>query len=138
MPVRIAPSVTSGWAPNLLQASCLEQAGEAGLNRSITAVAVSAGVSRESLYRWLREDDQFRRAWDRVWRQAINNHLPGVVAAMVLKAQGGDVGAAKLVADLAGVITKNIVIEAKIREMAVAEGLDPDEAVREAQRLVKA
>lgn len=61
------------------------------------------------LYFWLdpfdrRHDPGFAAAWDQVWRGTIRRHLPGVVAAMIHKAQEGDVQAARLVADLAGVL----------------------------------
>lgn len=90
------------WRPTPKQRAVLEAATEAGIRRSITAVCNEAGVSRDAFYKWLR-DENFQRAWDDVWHGAIRRHLPGVVAATIERAQSGDVAAARLIAELAGV-----------------------------------
>lgn len=97
---------TSPWKPTRKQTAALEAAQEAGLNRSITAICEAAGVDRRGFYRWLENDADFRAAWDDIWRGTIKRHLPGVVAAVVSKAQDGDIPAARLLADMAG-LTKH-------------------------------
>ena len=98
------PQNTTNWVPTPKQAAVLEAAQEAGLNRSISAICESAGVDRTGFYRWLHKDPQFAAAWEDVWHGTIKRHLPGVVAAVIAKAQDGDIPAARLVADLAGVL----------------------------------
>lgn len=85
------------------QRAVIETAMEPGLNRDIVTVCAAAGVPRRTFYNWL-DDDEFRQAWESVWQAAIRRQLAGVVAAMVNRALAGDVPAARLVGDLAGVI----------------------------------
>ncbi len=107
------PQNTTNWAPTPKQDAVLEAAQEAGLNRSISAICEAAGVDRTGFYRWLRKDPQFAAAWEDVWHGTIKRHLPGVVAAVIAKAQDGDIPAARLVADLAGVLMTRM--DAKIQ-----------------------
>lgn len=104
---------SSTWAPTPKQAAALEAAQEAGLNRSITTICEAAGVDRRGFYRWLEKDPDFRAAWDDIWRGGLRRHMPGVVAAMVAKAQDGDVPAGRLLADMAGLTKQRF--EADIR-----------------------
>lgn len=90
--------------PTDAQYRVLEAAQEPGLRRTKTAICIAADVSRDSLYRWLREDPDFRRAYEDIWRPAARASLAGVVAAQVEKALDGDLKAAEFVARLAGVI----------------------------------
>lgn len=92
------------WRPTTKQRSLLNAASETGLRRSITAVCDESGVSRDSFYRWLRDDASFASAWEEIWHTAIKRELPGVVMAMIERAQSGDVSAGRLIADIAGVI----------------------------------
>lgn len=89
------------------QRKLLDTAMEPGISRSITAVCEASDVTRQTFYRWL-DNDEFRQAWESVWYGSIRRHLPGVVAAMIDKAQGGDVQAARLVADMAGVMKQHV------------------------------
>lgn len=70
-------------------------------------MCADAGVSRDTFYRWLK-DDGFRQAWESAWHGTVLRHLPGVVSAMVERAQSGDVAAARLIADMAGVIKQRV------------------------------
>ena len=92
------------WQPSIKQHRVLNAAAEAGIHRSVTAIAKQAGVRRQTIYEWLNNDPAFRHAWDELPRNLLRTHLPGVVAAMVRKAQGGDVQAAKLVLEAAGLL----------------------------------
>lgn len=102
------PQKSSVWVPTPKQAAALEAAQDAGLNRSISAICAAAGVDRRGFYRWLDHDPEFRSAWDDVWRGSLRRHLPGVVAAVIAKAEDGDVPAARLVADLAGLTKQRL------------------------------
>ena len=82
----------------------LEAAQQAGTDRTITAVCEEAGVNRRTFYRWLEYRSDFAVAWDEVWHKTIARHLPGVVSALLAKAKKGDVSAARLIADMKGVI----------------------------------
>ena len=104
---------TSPWKPTRKQTAALEAAQEAGLNRSITAICEAAGVDRRGFYRWLEKDADFRAAWDDIWRGSLRRHMPGVVAAMVAQAEDGDVPAARLLADMAGLTKQRIEAELK-------------------------
>ena len=94
------------WKPTPKQKDILLAAQEAGLKRSIAAVCRDAGVSRQSFYKWLDIDPDFRQAWEDAWHGTVKRHMPGAVAAMVARAQEGDVPAARLLAELAGQIVK--------------------------------
>lgn len=102
------PQKSSVWIPTPKQAAALEAAQEAGLNRSITTICEAAGVDRRGFYRWLDSIPEFKAAWEDIWHGTIKRHMPGVVAAMIAKAQDGDVPAARLIADLAGVTRQRI------------------------------
>lgn len=108
------PQNSSLWRPTPKQRAALEAAQDAGLDRSITTICEAAGVDRRGFYRWLEKDADFRAAWDDIWRGSIRRHMPGVVAAMVAKAQQeGDVPAARLLADMAGLTKQRIEAELK-------------------------
>lgn len=111
-----APQKQPSWMPTPKQAAVLEAAQEAGLNRTITAICDTAGVTRKSFYQWLKDED-FQTAWRSVWQDALGRHLPGVVAAQVAKALEGDTPAARLVADLAGVTLNRQRIEAETKQL---------------------
>ena len=89
------------WAPSPKQSAVLKVAG-LGRHRSKSAIASAAGVHRNSLDNWLRDDPGFRAAWESLWRVAAQSSAHLVVAAMVRKAAKGDVPAARLVCELAG------------------------------------
>lgn len=114
------------WRPTPKQRAVLDSASLSGIRRSITAVCDDAGVSRDAFYRWLNNDDAFREAWEQVWHGAIRRHLPGVVAAMIERAQSGDVAAARLVADLGGVIVSKSKTEQSGEIRVIVEYADAD------------
>lgn len=87
------------------QLRVLQEAQEAGIDRTITKVCEDAEVNRRTFYRWL-DKPHFAKAWDEVWRGSIIRHFPSVIAAQLQKARRGDTAAARLVADLAGKVTK--------------------------------
>ncbi len=99
----MAPQNGTEWVPTLKQKAVLRAAAEVGLERNISAVCKEAQVDRKSFYRWLKHAD-FRDAWEAVWHGAIRHHLPGVVAAQLDKALKGDTQAARLIADMGGVL----------------------------------
>lgn len=102
------PQNSTNWAPTPKQAAVLDAAQEAGLNRSISTICDRAGVDRKSFYNWINRDSHFKATWEEIWTHSIRRHMPGVVAAMIAKAQDGDVPAARLIADLAGVTRQRI------------------------------
>lgn len=99
------------WRPKPRQKKILEEAQEAGLHRSVTVICEEAGIPRRTFYNWLKDDPEFADAWESIWRCAISKHLPGVIAAQIKKALTGDTAAARLLADLAGVIRQHHEIE---------------------------
>lgn len=90
------------------QARVLRAAIEAGADRTPEALCKAADVPLFALLDWLDNDSAFIAAWDRIWVGCLRLHLPSVVAATAAKAMAGDVNAARLVADLAGVVTQRI------------------------------
>lgn len=101
------PQNSSDWTPSPKQAAVLEAAQDAGLNRSISAICEAADVDRKSFYNWMKKDE-FKTAWEDIWIHSVRRHMPGVVAAVIAKAQDGDVPAARLIVDLAGVTRQRI------------------------------
>lgn len=93
------------WTPTDKQLLVLEAAREVGLQRSISAVAIEAGVNRVTIYKWLRDDPEFKAAWGEIPQKLLSNHLPGIYAALVRKALDGDVQAAKLALEVSGKYT---------------------------------
>ena len=65
-------------------------------------------MSRVAFYNWLKQPG-FAAAWAELPRKVISAHLPGVVAAVVRKAQEGDVAAARLLFQAAGLIGRDAV-----------------------------
>ena len=86
------------------QAAVLQAAQTVGPKRSVKAICRAAGVSRARFYVWLRDDAEFRAQWVDIWQVAIRQHLPAVVTAQIHKAQAGNTPAARLVAEMAGVL----------------------------------
>lgn len=106
------------------QIAVLEAALEPGAKKDIRAICKSAGVDHATFYRWLNDDEVFSNAWANLWKDAIGRHLPGIVASMVDKAQSGDVAAARLLVDVAGIIIKRSTVEVNWREEARKAGYD--------------
>lgn len=100
----------SGTYANLKrkQRLLIEAALEAGLKRNITALCAEAGIGRVSFYRWMNDDPAFRDAWNGLWRGIVSRHFPTAVAALVEKAQRGDVPASRLMAELLGVLKQQV------------------------------
>jgi len=96
------------WVPSVAQAAVLEAAKDPGVDRTIVAICGEAGVSRTAFYSWMREDPGFKAKWDGIWIEALDTHFAGIVAAVVKKAQAGGVGAARLAAELKGVLSRRI------------------------------
>lgn len=125
------------------QAQLLECAMDPELNKTITTVCRAAGVPERTYYNWMRDSAEFRDAWHDAWRGTIRRHLPGVAAAMVHRALAGDVKAARLVADLAGVITREhrITLDTTLRQeaerLAKELDLDPAELLAEAEAIIR-
>jgi len=113
---------SSDWTPTPKQAAVLEAAQEAGLNRSISMICEAADVDRRGFYRWLEKDAAFKTAWEDIWRGTIKRHLPGVISAVVAKAQDGDIPAARLFADLAGILTTRV--EANVQSKVAVDRSD--------------
>lgn len=83
----------------------LEAAREIGLQRSISAVAIEAGVNRVTIHKWFRDDPDFKAAWEDIPNKLLSNHLPGIYAALIRKAVDGDVQAIKLALEVTGKYT---------------------------------
>ena len=96
------------WSPSSKQAKLLEAAITPDVGRTITAICEEAGVSRVSFWRWYKKDKDFREAWNGIWREAIDRHMPSVVAWQVKKATDGDTQAARLISDLSGKMIKQV------------------------------
>ena len=104
-----AKSADSEWEPSPKQIDFLNAAIKAGLNRNIAAVCRDAGVSRVAFYNWLRQPG-FAAFWESMPRKVLSAHMPGVMAAMVRKAQEGDTAAAKLLFQATGLIGRDTVV----------------------------
>jgi AcrR family transcriptional regulator len=96
------------WRPTARQAKVLEAASLAGVGRTITAICEEAGVPARTFYNWLRDDPDFKTAWEDSWRVSLKRHLPGVIAAQIDRAINGDTKAARLLADVAGLIKQKL------------------------------
>ena len=116
------------WIPTPKQAAVMEAALKVGVRRTIVDICKDADVSRQSFYEWLREDDDFRDAWANLWKRAIERSLSPVIVAMAHKAANGDVAAARLIVDIAGIVSRKSSIEIKDwRDKAKQDGLTDDD-----------
>lgn len=91
------------WEPSPRQRKVLAVAIEAGFERDLKKIAAAAGVPRRTLYNWL-DDENFRDAFENIWRVMLGRHIPGIVSAQIKLAQKGDSRAARLILDLCGAI----------------------------------
>lgn len=98
----------------------LDAAQETGTSRTITALCEEAGVDRSLFYRWLRQDPNFRAAWEDTWRSSIKRHLPGVIAAQLDRALNGDTKAARLIADVAGLIKQKLEHSGEVTQRVIS------------------
>lgn len=94
------------WQPDRRQGAVLEAARAAGRNRDVEAICATAGVTPRTVYKWLRDNPDFTLAWGDVWHGAVARNLPGVVAAQIDKALGGDTASARFVAELGGALKR--------------------------------
>ncbi len=93
------------WLPSERQAPFLEAAMQSGLRRSVAELAREAGVARSTVYSWMK-DTGFNQALETLPREALRLHVPGVLMSMVHEAQNGNVQAARLVLESAGLTGK--------------------------------
>ena len=93
----------SDWKPTPKEAALLEAAGKIGLNRTVSAICEEAEVSRETYYQ-AQKKPGFRAAWADKARQVVETGLPGVTAAVTQKAIDGDMTAARIALQAAGII----------------------------------
>jgi|FLYL01.1.fsa_nt_gi hypothetical protein len=68
------------------------------------ALLAALEISRTRLVAWLRDDVDFARAYDDAWRTLLRHEIVGIVVAMVRQAEAGDVQAARVCLELAGVL----------------------------------
>jgi transposase-like protein len=101
------------WTPRPKQALVLEAARKAGLRRNLSVICREAGVDRSALYKWRRDDPDFKAAWDGMWEEMLALHFNGVVAAQIKKAEDGSAPAARLLAEMRGVLTKRVEVSGK-------------------------
>ena len=106
-PVRINGSDknTTTWQPSEKQARYLEASMHCGLRRSVAELAREAGVARSTVHTWLKDSD-FVQALETLPREALRLHVPGVLMAMIHEARNGNVPAARLVLESAGLTGK--------------------------------
>jgi len=91
------------WAPTPKQMALLNTVQDLEVGASITEICEAAGVSRDSFYRWMKEDADFRDLWAGMWQQAGEFYMPRIVMVMARKAiNEGDVAAAAFVAKVTG------------------------------------
>lgn len=99
---------TTDWRPTAKQLDLLIAARKPGLKRSITAICDEAGVHRTRFYDWMRDDPDFKDAWVKIWQDMLDLHTGGLMAAMIQKGLAGNVGAARLVLEIKGLIKKRV------------------------------
>jgi len=98
------------WIPSPLQAKVFDAAQKPGVGRTITAICKEAGIDRKTFYRWMTGDPGFKEAWENIWEGSVKRHMPAVIAAMVEKARKGDVNAARLLAEMGGMLKQRVSI----------------------------
>ena len=74
------------------------------MRHTITALCKTASVPRRTFYNWLREDADFRRAWNSLYEETVQHHLNSVLAAAVHQAVKGNTSAQRLVFEVAGAL----------------------------------
>lgn len=115
------------WRPSAKQTDFIVAASKLGHGRSISAICKEARVSRDSFYRWMDEDADFQRYWEKLPFQIIRHQLPGIVSSLVKQAQDRDVAAARLSMDALGILRQKHEITGRLTlEELVAGANDPN------------
>lgn len=98
------------WIPTPKQKKFLEAAREVTGKPTILNLCKKAGIQRSTFYDWLRNDDDFVKAWDALWVFSIDGAMPAIVEAQIAKATGSkrDTRAAQFLADLRGKMVKHV------------------------------
>lgn len=115
------------WHPKPKQRKVLEAALTPEYNRTITAICEEAGIKRQTFYNWIKKDEKFREAWNKVWEWSIDRYMPGMVSAQVKKALTGDTAAAKYLSELSGRMVKNVDIKSGGEIIKAYVGISPDD-----------
>lgn len=101
--------INPDWKPKPSQKRMLKAATTPGIKRTITAMCDEARIGRNTFYRWLEKDADFKHAWDTIWYIAIDQYMPSIVAGQIDKAiKERDTQAAKYLADLSGKMIKKV------------------------------
>lgn len=119
--------MTEVWKPKRKQKKLLLAAQTPGLNRTITALCEEAEINRGTFYKWLEKDEDFKNAWNEVWKWQIDKYMPSVVSAQVKEAQDGSTPAAKYLSELSGKMIKKVEHSGEVVVNKGYEGWNPDE-----------
>ena len=95
------------WTPTPKQKAVFEAA-QSPDNRTITAICKRAKVDRKTLWRWWEGDEEFRKAWNDLWKFQIDRHMNPMVAGQVKKALAGNTRAFEAVVTLGGKMVRKV------------------------------
>jgi hypothetical protein len=87
------------------KARIIETALNLGFDATIVDVCRQANVSRVTFYRWLDNDPIFEDAYRNLWKRELKGEIPQTVRAILKKAHSGDLAAARLHLEMAGVLS---------------------------------
>jgi len=95
------------WVPKLKQKNVVDLAQSVFPRMTIATLCRRAKIDPSTFHKWIKHDKCFARFWGTLHQSIAKNHMAGCVAALVRKAESGDVPAIRLMAELAGALGPN-------------------------------
>ncbi len=87
------------------KARIIETALNLGYDATVTEICQRSNVTRVTFYRWLSDDPVFRDTYQNLWRREVEGEVSGTVKAILRKAHSGDLAAARLHLEMAGILS---------------------------------
>lgn len=99
------------WEPSHNQKAWMACAESMMPRMTIKSISIKTKIDPSTFHKWFKADKNFARWWGTLHREISVKHLAGACAALVRKANSGDVPAIRLLAEMAGVIGRDHKIE---------------------------
>lgn len=99
------------WEPSHNQKAWMACAESMMPRMTIRTISQKTKIDPSTFHKWCKHDKNFNRWWNTLHKDIAVKHLAGATAALVRKANSGDVAAIRLLAEMAGAIGRDHRIE---------------------------